>query len=60
MQEKKEFNQIEYMNKYNKENYKRYSILLNKSKDKELINLIEKQKNKSEFLKEQLKKSLKK
>ena len=48
------------MNKYNKENYKRYSILLNKSKDKELINLIEKQKNKSEFLKEQLKKSLKK
>ena len=46
-----DFNQSRYIQRYIKERYIRLQILLNKETDADIIERLEKQKNKSEYIK---------
>lgn len=46
-----DFNQSRYIQKYIKERYIRLQILLNKETDADIIERLEKEKNKSEYVK---------
>ena len=55
MQEKKEFNQLEYKLKYSKEHYKVFKVDLKKEEMEELNKLLEKHKlTKAEFLRQSI------
>ena len=45
------FNQTEYITKFVKETYKRYEVRLNRSSDADLIDFIDSQENKTEYIK---------
>lgn len=51
------FNQLEYISKFNKDNYKHYHIKVNK-KDTKVIEQIEKQKSKNGYIIELIRKDL--
>lgn len=54
---KNRFNQAEYIKQFNKENYKHYHIKVN-LKDKKIIDRIEKQKNKNNYIIELVRKDI--
>ena len=55
----KEFNQMEYINEYNKKTYKNYSFRIRKE-NKEIIEWLDKQKNITGYLVELIEKDMKK
>ena len=59
MKEKK-FNKIQYNEDYNKKNYKDYKLRLHKIDDKEIIDALEKEISKNFFIKNCIKKEIKK
>lgn len=55
----KKFDQIEYMNEYNKSTYKNYSIRIRKT-ETELINYLDMQESKNAYIINLIKKDMKK
>ncbi len=50
-QKPKAFDQIAYIASYNKENYKRISVLLNKKTEAHIISFLESKKSMSDYIK---------
>jgi len=55
----KEFNQMEYINKYNKQTYKKYTIMIRKDNEA-VINHLEKQANKTGYILKLIEEDMKK
>lgn len=56
MQEKKEFNQLEYIAEYSKKNYKRFDTKLREREFNEIETILKKEKwSKADFLRESIK-----
>lgn len=57
--EKPKFDQIAYNNEYNRKNYKRISVLLNKKTEAHIISFLETKKSMSDYIKSLIQKDMK-
>ena len=56
----KKFNQSEYIAEYVKENYKRFELRLNKKTEQDLIEHLDKQPNRNDYIRSLIKKDMQK
>lgn len=60
MEEKKSFNKAEYDKKFHRENFKSYGLKLSKKTDADIIDALDQQENKTDYIKKLIREDLRK